>query len=124
MTQAQCDTMDRNPIVVNPHSVQNIKVEQNLQHLGNHLVQQAVQQQSNQIVHSYIVEQPQGFVDPFDQAMHLLQEQPSPTGFDPCFDNMPGEFDFGVSFDKMTTGGKNKYWDVSKVFQFSSFRSR
>ena len=111
----QGDTMDRNPVVVDPHNVQNIKVEQNLQHLGNQVVQQVGQQQPQQIVQEYVVQQPQGY-DPWVDGLQLLHEQPSPTGFDLCYDNMPGDLDFSVSFDKMTTGGKNKYWDVSSIF--------
>jgi len=110
------DTLDRNPVVVNPHSVQDIKVEH------HHGAQQIIHQQ--EIVQAtgphhqqfeIIVQQPEGF-DPlsgYQDALQLIQEQPSPTGFDPCFTTMPGDCDFSVSFDKMTSGGKNKHWDFS-----------
>ena len=106
------DTLERNPVVVNPHSVQDIKVEH---HQG---VQQIIHQQEilpQPQQYEIVVQQPHGF-DPlsgYQDALQLIQEQPSPTGFDPCFTTMPGDCDFSVTFDKMTSGGKNKHWDFS-----------
>ena len=107
------DTLEQNPVVVNPHNVQNIKVEHHA------AAQQLVQLgQSQQIVQEYLVPQGNGAgYDPFvESAMQLLQEQPSPTGFDPCFESFQGDLGFDVQFDKMTAG-RNKHWDVS-VFDF------
>ena len=107
------DTLERNPGVVNPHSVQDIKVEHH--QAAQEIVRVQNMQQSHQIVQEYIVQTPNGF-DPlsgYQDALQLIAEQPSPTGFDPCFITMPGDCDFSVSFDKMTSGGKNKHWDFS-----------
>ena len=91
------DTLERNPGVVNPHSVQDIKVEHH--QAAQEIVRVQNMQQSHQIVQEYIVQTPNGF-DPlsgYQDALQLIAEQPSPTGFDPCFITMPEDCDFSVS---------------------------
>jgi hypothetical protein len=123
------DTLDRNPLCVDPRTVLNqMKVE--AAPAPQPILQfQVVEQNGGPIW------QPANAGNPiiefggeeFDFLQQVLTcpggNGPGPTSKHPCSDDWTGELDFTLSFGRMSSYQKNKNWDVS-ILIFSSAADR
>lgn len=104
----RADTLERNPICVDPNQVQAQIVK------SEHY--QVVQTQSQQMQW----EDPTSTITFGPEDLLLLQQNGTPTvnnygptSANPCIDDFKGDCSFGIAFEAMTASNKSKHWDVS-----------